>query len=60
MFFEEKIQSRIRDPISHRKGYIHFCRMTIHSLKNGRALPKIFFRRYFRKYCCFFFEKIVI
>ncbi len=42
-FWGKNFESCIRYPISHRKGYIHFCRPTPHSLKNGHASQKLFF-----------------
>ncbi len=53
-FLRRKLKNCIWYPISHTKGYIHFCRPTPRSLKNSRA-PKIIFRRYFGKY--YFFRK---
>ncbi len=49
--FEEKFQNRIRYPISHKRGYIHFCHPTSHSLK--WSCPPIC--DYFGKYCFVFF-----
>ncbi len=56
----KKFQTRIRCPISHRKGFIHFCRPDTPFPKKWSSPPKIIFRSYFGKYCCFFFEKILI
>ncbi len=53
--FSKKFQNRTWYPISHRKGYVYFCRPTPHSLKNGHAPQKIIFHCYFGKYSCFFF-----
>ncbi len=38
-FLRKKIHNRIRYSTSQRKGYIHFCRLTTHSLKNGLPPP---------------------
>ncbi len=57
-FLRIKFQNCIRYFISHRIGYIHFCRLMSHSWKNGHV-TKNYFLRYVWKYCDFFFEKIV-
>ncbi len=42
-FWEKKLKNYIWYSIYQKKGYIHFCRPTSHSLKNGDALQKLFF-----------------
>ncbi len=42
-FWGKKFQSRIRYSISDRKGYIHVCCPTPHSLKNSYVPQKFFF-----------------
>ncbi len=54
---------RIQCPIFPWKGYIHFCRPTAHSLKNGHVPPKLFFAVILENivsFFVFFLEKIVI
>ncbi len=56
-FSKKKFKNIIRHPISHTKGYIHFCCLTSHSLKNGHAPQKLFFAVILENIV--FFEKIV-
>ncbi len=56
-FLREKLQNSIRYPISHRKGYIHFCHPTPPSLKKCHVPVKFFFTVILENIV--FFEKIV-
>ncbi len=54
--FIPEIKNNIRYSMSHKKGYIHFCRPTPRSLKNGYT-PKSYFSRLFWK-ILFFSKKL--
>ncbi len=42
-FSKKKFQNSIRHPISHRKGYSHFCRPTLRSPWKWSSLKELFF-----------------
>ncbi len=56
VFLRKNNKKSFRYLISQRKGYIHFCHLTLQSLINGHVPQKLFFRvilenSFFRKNC---------
>ncbi len=43
VFLRKKLKNCIWYPIYQKKSYIHFCRPSLRSLKNGDAPQKLFF-----------------
>ncbi len=58
-FWGKKFKAVFGTPISYRKGYIYICRPTPHSLKNGRALQKLFFVIILENIYIFFLFKLL-
>ncbi len=56
-FWGKNFKAIFGTPISHRKGYIHFCGPTPHSKKSGHAVQKLFFTVILENIAVF--EKIV-
>ncbi len=59
IFLRKKLKNSIRYPISHRNGYINFCRPTSLSPKNSRAQKKLFFAVILKSIIVFFLKKLL-
>ncbi len=57
--FEKKISTPYSVPHFPRKGCIHFCRETPHSLKNGHTAPKKFLAVILENIFFFFWKKLL-